>query len=521
MTTPDGGEDGFTIVELVISLTVFAIVATSMLGLFATLVNSAFITKRKAVASTLAVNQMEYIKSLPFDSLAVTGGSIVATSYIPATSSKTVNGTQFTITTSINYVDDAFDGCASYPSQALKLLYCRNYPPPSGAPATDTNPEDYKVIHVSVLVSSTKLAEVDTQIAARVAETASTTGAMFVSILDDNGNPVSGVSVNVSNSTLAPVVNLTDSTDSNGVAIFYGLVPDTNAFDYTISASKTGYSSIATIIPNGSLTPTYPSQKVFTQASSYVTLVVRLQGVASLLVETTSTTGTPIANAKVYIKGGYKKYTATTDTSYYYDNLSPSDVRPTTDVSGLSAVSNLVPGTYIFCGDSGATSCSVGGTTYYLAAAVPYSGTNPFNPINVPIYDPASPPATTFPFGGNNYLQKVRLLLTTSSTHPRITKLTPDDASRAAGLTSFAFAIVGNNLPCSATAGSCSTVVKFLQGSNIYTASCTGTSAGLQLNCTVNLSTAVDGSTQLQVIANGFTITMPAAPMIGGISVTP
>lgn len=497
-------------------------VAGSMLTLFISLVHSAVIAKRQAVASTLATSQMEYLKSLPYNSLAVAGGSIYTTNPLPAKTTKTLNGVKYTLTTTISYVDDAYDGCASYPTTALKQTYCRNYPPPSGAPTTDSNPADYKILDVTVKDNNnTRLAFLNTQVSARVSETASTTGALFVNVIDDTGNPVSGANVAVNNSTVAPVVAVNDATDENGVAIFYGLPPDTAAFDYHITASLSGYSSLTTIVPNGSLQPTYSSQKIFQQASSYITLTIKQQGPNSLLLETTDTTGAPLVGAKIYVKGGYKSYTDTANTAYYYDNFTPTDTRPTTDTNGLASVSNLVPGAYIFCGDTGATNCRIGATTYYLAAAVPYSGSNPFYPISVPTYTASNPPSTTFPYGATNFLQKVRLILTTNSAFPRIASMTPDDVSKSTGTPSnFSFVITGTNLPCSSTAGSCSTSVKFLQGSSTYTASCTGASTGIQLNCKVNVSAATVGMLQMQVTSGGNTLTLPTTPLIGGLSVT-
>jgi type II secretory pathway pseudopilin PulG len=516
-------EDGFTITELVTSLAMLAIISVSLLGLFTTLVRSATMAKRRAVASELATNQMEYLKSLPYDNLAVAGGSIYATSPLPAITSKTVNGVVYTVTTSINYIDDAYDGCASYPTQALKQLYCRNYPPPATAPATDTNPQDYKIAHVRVTdKSNVQLAEVDTQISARVSETASTTGALFVQVIDESGSPVSGASVTLVNTTVTPAVNLSDTADGNGYAIFYGLPPDSTGYDYRITAAKTSFSSLSTIVPSGSLQPTYPNQNVLTQQSSSVTLTIKRQGVPSLVVETTNTAGSPLGNARLYIKGGYKKYTDAANAEYYYDNLSPSDTRPTTDAGGFTSLSNLVPGNYIFCGNSGATSCTVSGTTYYLAAAVTYGGTDSFNPVTVPTYDAASPPSQTFDYGGTAYLQKVRLMLTTSSTFPRIHSLSPSEASIASGtLNNFSFTITGTNLPCNADPALCAATVSLVQGASTFPASCTGTSAGTDLSCNANLSTAVAGHTQLVVTSNSQTLTLPGSPLIGGPVVVP
>lgn len=522
MVGPGESERGFTLVELTVTMVVFAIVAISVYGLFTSLVHSTIIAKRQAVATTLATNQMEYLKSLPYDNLAVAGGSIYAASPLPATDTKTVNGVAYTIKTSINYVDDAFDGCASYPSQQLKELYCRNYPPPNNSNGTDTNPQDYKIAHVTVTdKGGTKYAQVDTQIASRVSETASATGALFITIIDANGNKVEGATVSVANTTLSPAVNVSDTTDVNGIAIFYGLPPDSGT-DYVITGSKANYSTLTTIGASGSLQATYPNQKILTQQSSYTTLALKPMGANSLVIETTDTAGNPIGNVRVYAKGGYKRYTALTDTAYYYDTLSPSDTRPTTNASGLATLQNLVPGDYIFCGDAGATSCTVGATTYYLAAAIPYGGTDPFSPVAVPTYDAANPPATTFDYNGTPYLQKVRLMLTTTANAPRIYSLEPSNVSRSTGNPSnFTFTVTGTNLPCTPNAGSCTTTVRLLQASNTYTASCTGSSAGTNLSCNVNLGSAVEGGTQLQVTANGTTVTMPASPLIGGIVVTP
>lgn len=516
-------ESGYTLVELLLVMSVLAIMALGAFDLFISLLHSAIVAQRQAVASTLATNQMEYLKSLPYDNLAVTGGAIVSSTTIPGTTTKKVNGNTYTIKTSITYADDAYDGCGSYPTQALKQKYCQNYPPPSNAPSTDTNPGDYKDVHVTVTdTSGLQLASLDTHIAALVAETASNTGALFVYVVDDSGNPIVGATVNVVNSSVSPTVNVFDTTDENGIVIFYDLPPSSSGYHYQISALNNGYSSLTTIPPSGNLQPTYSSQNLISQSSSFVTLTLYQQGQNSLLLESTDTNGSPISNAKIYVKGGYKKYTATSDTSYYYDTLNPSDIRPTTDSGGFAGLTNLVPGNYFFCGDAGATSCSVGGTTYYLAAAVPYGGNSPLEPIIVPTYDPDNPPSTTYAYNSVNYLQKVRLMLTSSSSFPRVTSLSPYDGSLASGtLSSFAFTIKGANLPCSASAASCSTHVSFKQGSNNFAASCTGSNAGLQLNCTVNLSSAVAGNTQLIVNVGANTLTLPGSPLLGGIIVTP
>jgi prepilin-type N-terminal cleavage/methylation domain-containing protein len=512
---------GFTLVEMVVALGVFSIIALSILGLYTTMVSTTVIMKQKSIALSLATNQIEYVKSLPYSGLAVQGGSIYTTTPIATPVVKTQNNVKYSVVTSINYVDDAFDGCANYPNVATKNLYCRNLPSPTGSPVPDTNPQDYKIVNVKVLsTKGTKLAEVDTQISARVAETASTTGAMFVTVIDGSGNPVSGANVRVQNSTTAPATDLNDTTDSNGIAIYYGLTPDTSGFDYTLTASKSGYSTLNTIIASGSLQPNYPNLQVFTQQSSYATLTIKQQGSNSLLLETTDTAGAPLSGMKVYAKGGYKKYTLTTDTAYYYDNASP-DTRPTTDASGLFGITNLVPGNYIFCGDLGATSCSRSGTTYYMVAAIPYAGSTSLGPITVPTQATAGDPATAYTLGTSSYLQKVRLMFSTSSNFPRVFSMTPENISLATTpLASFNFQLSGANLPCSSTAASCGTSVVLTKDAVNYTASCTGTS-GTLISCNANLTGITAGMAQMKVTANAQTLTLPVTPLLGGLNVQP
>lgn len=75
------GQAGFTLVELTVSLVVMSMMIVALFGLFISLVRSTVIAKRRAVASSLATNQMEYLKSLPYDSLAVVGAALLLQTY--------------------------------------------------------------------------------------------------------------------------------------------------------------------------------------------------------------------------------------------------------------------------------------------------------------------------------------------------------------------------------------------------------------------------------------------------------
>ena len=513
---------GFTTIELLVSCIVISILAISVFSAYIALNSVAIFAKQKIIGTEVATNQLEYLKSLPYDNLAVLGGAIPHPSPLPNSKTESIDGINYVVKTSINYVDDAHDGCATYPNETTKNLLCRNLPSPTGSPLVDLNPADYKILNVKVEVNDNKVAELDTQVAARVAETDSTTGALVVKIIDSTGNPVSGAVANITNSTISPTINISDSTDVNGIAIFYGLPPDTGN-DYLVTASKTGYSSLSTIKPSGSLSPNFPSQNVVTQQSSSVTLTINPKGSYSLIGDVVDTGNNPIANMKLYIKGGPKKYSDSNDYSYYYDNLTPSDTRVTTNASGQFNIDGLDPGDYIFCGDNGASSCQIGvSPTRYLVASVPYADTSQIGPINIPNYDSTLPPSPTFPFGGNDYYQKVRLYFSTNINHPRINQISNTTASISAG--THTFVIKGFNLPCNDTNPAlCATTVIIKNGSTNVPTSCLFTdSISTDISCTLNTSALIVEQSNITLTASGYTIDIPnGSGLLGGLNVVP
>ncbi|PID31193.1 hypothetical protein CSA80_04035 [Candidatus Saccharibacteria bacterium] len=509
-----GAEKGLTLLEMLVSMVVIGVIALGFFSLFTALVNSAVLAKQRSVGGALANNHMEYLRSLPYDRLAVSGGSIIASSYLPAETETVIDNVTYKTKTNIEYIDDAYDGCGPYPTPELKQLYCRNYATPGNSGGNgdnaDANPADYKVVHVEVsLASGTRLAVMDSQVAARVAETASTTGALFINVTDPSGNAVQGATVKVVNTTLMPTVSVSDSTDTNGAAIFYGLPPDSEQ-DYTITVEKSGYSTIESIQSSGALQPTYPSQTILSQQSSYLALVIAPMHQDSLIIEAVDTAGAPLANVSVQVKGGYKKYTATSDTAYYFDSLSPTDLRPVTGADGITTLNDLPPiNGYEFCGDAGAGGCSAGGVNYYLASAVPYGGANSLAPVSIPLSSDTSAPS--FLYGGTDYAQKVRLILTTNSAFPRVFSMNPSSASLADDLRNVSIVFDGSNL------GSASAFLT--QGGTTYTSlGCTGSAT--QLACDYDLSGVTAGDMQVTVQNGSGSLVLPVTPL-GGFRVVP
>jgi prepilin-type N-terminal cleavage/methylation domain-containing protein len=64
--TPDGGDDGFSLVEVLVAMTVFAVVALASLGFLTTALSATALARTEAVAKNLNQERLESMRNLPF-----------------------------------------------------------------------------------------------------------------------------------------------------------------------------------------------------------------------------------------------------------------------------------------------------------------------------------------------------------------------------------------------------------------------------------------------------------------------
>jgi type II secretory pathway pseudopilin PulG len=488
--------DGFTIPEVLMGVVILTVVSVAVMSAYYALISAAASARMRSAALGIATEQLEYLRSLPYDYLALQGGSINSSGLkLPATFERQSGAYTFVATTNIQYVDDAYDGCLTYPASQSYL--CRNGPPKSGLPV-DTNPRDYKLADVTIREkrSGKEVAKVSTQISARVAETAGNTGALLVTVTSTNGEPIAGATVTVTNSTLSPTILQSNTTDSNGVAIFLDVPPDSGK-DFVINAAKTGYSNLSTISASGSLVPTYPNISVIAQTVTSSTLRIDELADDSLRIRTlAASTGSALANQQVTLKGGVKLYTNITDQTYSYSQTI------TTGVTGEIMLHNLTPGPYYLCY---ATSqiCAPG---EYLVVSNSAYGDSVLQPVVIP--------AGTVSESGSGPMQLVDAYISTSSSHVRLTSIDPTMFSQSADLSAVSIRIKGANL-------SGSTVI-LRQGSTNLTTTVLGVDQSSEIQRIVNL--AGQSGVWDVVVSNGGSTAVQSglAPgTIGGINVTP
>lgn len=123
-------EKGFTLIESLVGVAVFLMIAVSVYQAYAITTNAVRASRLKVVATALANEQFEIIRNLPHTDVGVVSGSPAGK--IPANQTLTRDGVSFIVITTIRNIDDPFDGIS---------------------PA-DTSPADYKLAELEISCSS-------------------------------------------------------------------------------------------------------------------------------------------------------------------------------------------------------------------------------------------------------------------------------------------------------------------------------------------------------------------------------
>lgn len=447
-------EGGFTLIETILGLVVMSIMVLAVSNLFISNLQSVTLGKARAIGLAVANEQIEYLRDLPYQSVATAGGAIYPPGTIPDSQTLTRGGYNFTVKTEINYVDDPYDGISSGPA--------------NGKPK-DLNPADYRKAQIDVYLKSSGqlVAKLTTDIAGKAAETASSTGIISIRVIDANGQPVANASVHITNTNPTPDVDITTTTDNQGLVVVPNLPPDSSN-RYQVTASLGGYSTDQTLPdPAGAQTAVNINPNVLVQQITPVTLAI--DRVSSLNLRVTDPAGAALGNKAITITGAKK--TKQNPDVYKYSQVS------TTDASGNISLSSMEWDSYSFTPPAGS----------YLVSSQPYA------------------PAALQP----NSSLTVNLVVSASSSYPTVTKLSPTSAPT--GTANVSLVITGTNL----AAGS-NVVLRLAGQSDINVSGEVSSNGNKTLTGTLNLTGAATGTWDVIVTSGGNTVTQA-----GGFSVTP
>ncbi len=279
-------ESGFTIVELVIAMMIFAIAIGGVVAGMSTSLNLTRQNRQRSVAANLASQEMDTIRSTNFEDLPL--GTTVTT--------QTVGTVAYTVTRTTQYVTQSGSSGNCGIASGSKLQYLA-----IGLAITWVNMQG-----VAPVTSATVLAP------------PAGTGNIEVQIYDAGGSTgVSNVSVTVTDSSNTVK---TSTTSSSGCAFFSNLSPDA----YTVAISRSGYVDM-----QGSVNP---SQNITVYADGIYSAAFSYDQAASVTVTTAASSGATlpagVANAPITLGN---------------TSLLPTGTLVVTGSANPLAISNLFP----------------------------------------------------------------------------------------------------------------------------------------------------------------------------------
>lgn len=289
-----------TLIELMIGISVFLVFSLATAEVVTNLVRLSASSTARVVATALAVDQIEMIRNIPYIDVGTIGG--VPNGLVPQTQVIARNNQNFTITTSIKNIDDPFDGTIE------------------GNPApVDTAPADYRLAEVIVSCDSCPEAptiRLVTRVAPAGLEIGTGNGALFIYVIDATGQAVPEATVHITNDTVVPAIDLTDTADINGQLQLIDVPPAINS--YHIEITKNGYSSDSTL-PATVDNPNPTKQDWTVQAGVVSKAFFAIDKVSTLNLTTMNSICTPLSSVSLNLAGSKQIGDPPPDTIFKYD----------------------------------------------------------------------------------------------------------------------------------------------------------------------------------------------------------
>jgi prepilin-type N-terminal cleavage/methylation domain-containing protein len=262
--THGGTQRGFTIIETLIGMGILTIVSTSIYFSYSNILEIVQTAQYNNAALSIMESRIEVARNMRYEDVGVVGG--VPAGKLPQSETITLGTTPYTLHTYVRNIDDPFDGTLE------------------GTPS-DTAPADYKLLELQVTCDTCvryRLLTMATYIAPKNLENASRNGSLFVRVLNASGVPVGGATVRVTNTNVTPAVDLTDTTDVNGMLQLVDIA--TSSVGYHIVVSKSGYNNDQTYPPGAPANPLKPDATVATQQLTISSLFIDRVSTVSLRV---------------------------------------------------------------------------------------------------------------------------------------------------------------------------------------------------------------------------------------------
>ncbi len=314
---PYGGkQSGFTILETLIGMGIFAIVSTALYFTYSNVLQIVQASQYNSAALNIIESQVEIARNMRYEDLGTVGG--VPAGKLLQEQTMTVDTTPFTLHTYVRSIDDPFDGTL-------------------GGTPNDTAPSDYKLIELQVTCDTCtryNVIRMTTYVAPKNLESTSKNGNLFIRVFDADGQAVTGATVHVTNTAVTPQINLTDTTNTDGMLQLVGVA--TSSAGYHIVVTKNGYTTSQTYHPGSPPNPLQPDATVATQQLT----------ITSLSIDKTSTAMWRVQDNLCRAIPGFDFLVTSTRLIGTNPNTPKYSVTQTSDAAGLVTNTTMEWGTY-------------------------------------------------------------------------------------------------------------------------------------------------------------------------------
>lgn len=279
----DRGQYGFGLIEIVVGMTLFAVMALSFAATTGAALKTYQASRARTIADEIATEMVEEARRVAYDDLGTVSGN--PPGVLAATQTVARAGFDFTVNTRVTYVDDQIPGGFPTGANYKRLRVTITYP---GA----TNP----VANLETLVAPSTQPSLSKAVAK-------------VTVVDYALNvPVLGATVNL---TLGPSAPRSDSTDAAGLVVFAALDPNPltgPTSHYELRTTASGYATLREDTPPAS------AARVQLSPSQLFTTVLRVFQPCTIRVNLVDGSGNPYAGSatvEVSSSRGRESYTVT------------------------------------------------------------------------------------------------------------------------------------------------------------------------------------------------------------------
>lgn len=246
---------GFTLVESLVSVAIFIMLAGIVYETTAALTRESRLYRENTTISSIADQYLEIVRNLPYSTVGTINGN--PSGPLPDlinAATTTINNSLYQMYYAVSFVDDPADGTA--------IL------------GTDTTPNDYKQIKFYIKNTTTGVtSSFLSTIAPKGIESLGNDGVLYIKVFDSLGIAVPYATISIVNTEVTPHINLNRITDTNGNWAEVGLPSSANSYHVTVTKSGNSTDQTQPITP-GNPNPTKPDATILNSQITQVSFSI-------------------------------------------------------------------------------------------------------------------------------------------------------------------------------------------------------------------------------------------------------